>query len=70
MEYLRLSDDFNQNTLLKATLQYHLAKKHLARIRRGYYLVTNNYLPGISSLRIVWRMMLLLAIIPLWKFML
>lgn len=46
VEYLRSSGDFNQNTL-KAALQYHLAKKHLARIRRGYYLVTNSYLPGI-----------------------
>lgn len=46
MEYLSSSGGFNQNTL-KAALQYHLAKKHLARIRRGYYLVTNSYLPGI-----------------------
>lgn len=46
VEYLESSGAFNQNTL-KAALQYHLAKKHLARIRRGYYLVTNNYLPDI-----------------------
>ena len=45
-EYLQSLGDFNQNTL-KAALQYHLAKKHLARIRRGYYLVTNDYLTGI-----------------------
>ncbi len=45
VEYLSSSGDFNQNTL-KAALQYHLAKNHLARIRRGYYLVTNDYLPG------------------------
>ncbi len=41
--YLRSFGDFNRNTL-KAALQYHLAKKHLARIRRGYYLVTNDYI--------------------------
>lgn len=45
VEYLSSSGGCNQNTL-KAALQYHLAKKHLARIRRGYYLVTNDYLPG------------------------
>lgn len=44
-EYLKSSGNFNKNTL-KAALQYHLSKKHLARIRRGYYLVTNDYLPG------------------------
>jgi len=44
--HLRSLGDFNHHTL-KAALQYHLAKKHLARIRRGYYLVTNNYLTGI-----------------------
>lgn len=44
-EYLKSLGNFNQNTL-KAALQYHLAKKHLARIRRGYYLVTNDYLTG------------------------
>ncbi len=43
--YLQSLGNFNQNTL-KAALQYHLAKKHLARIRRGYYLVTNSYLPN------------------------
>ena len=45
VKYLQSSGVFNQNTL-KAALQYHLAKKHLARIRRGYYLVTNDYLAG------------------------
>lgn len=45
VEYIHSSGHFNQNTL-KASLQYHLAKKHLARIRRGYYLVTHEYLPG------------------------
>ncbi|MCW5588264.1 MAG: hypothetical protein KIT27_01245 [Legionellales bacterium] len=43
--YLSSSGNFNKNTL-KAALHYHLSKKHLARIRRGYYLVTNDYLPG------------------------
>lgn len=32
----------NKNTL-NASLQYHLEKNHLARIRRGYYLVTSHY---------------------------
>ena|SRR3989338_2676183 len=46
VEYLQSSGEFNQNTL-KAALQYHLTKKHLARIRRGYYVVTNDYFPGV-----------------------
>ncbi|MDF1797380.1 MAG: hypothetical protein P1U63_12670 [Coxiellaceae bacterium] len=44
--HLKSSGSYNENTL-KAALQYHFSKKHLARIRRGYYLVTNNYLTGI-----------------------
>lgn len=47
VDYIQSIGSLNQNTL-KAALQYHLAKKHLARIRRGYYLVTNDYLPGIG----------------------
>lgn len=46
VEYLQSSGSFNQNTL-KAALQYHLAKKHLARIRHGYYLVKHDYLAGV-----------------------
>lgn len=42
VEYMKSSGSYNQNTL-KAVLQYHLAKKHLSRIRRGYYLVANHY---------------------------
>lgn len=45
VEYLQDSGNVNKNTV-KAALQYHVTKKHLARIRRGYYLVTNDYLPG------------------------
>jgi len=45
VEFLQSSGRLNPNTL-KTVLQYHLAKKHVARIRRGYYLVTNDYLPG------------------------
>lgn len=45
VEYLQSTGNVNQNTL-KAALQYHVSKKHLARIRRGYYLVTNDYLPS------------------------
>ncbi len=46
VRYLESLGNFNQNTL-KAALQYHLAKNHIARISRGYYLVTSTYLPGI-----------------------
>lgn len=45
--YLNSSGGYNLNTL-KASLQYHVAKKHLLRIRRGYYVVTKDYLPGIQ----------------------
>ncbi|MBB70826.1 MAG: hypothetical protein CMF50_00305 [Legionellales bacterium] len=47
VEYLKNQGNYNQNTL-KATLQYHIAKQHLGRIRRGYYLVTSRYAPGIQ----------------------
>ena len=46
--YLQSMGNFNQNTL-KSVLQYHLAKKHLSRIRRGYYVVTDDYLPGLNA---------------------
>ena len=46
LAYLKSLGHFNKNTI-NAGLQYHLSKKHLVRIRRGYYLVTNNYMPGI-----------------------
>ena len=46
LAYLKSLDNFNKNTV-NAGLQYHLSKNHIARIRRGYYLVTNNYLSGI-----------------------
>lgn len=46
LEYARSAGSYNPNTL-KAALQYHLAKKHLARIRRGYYLVASGY-SGVS----------------------
>jgi predicted transcriptional regulator of viral defense system len=42
-DYLRSIGSFNPSTL-KSALQYHLAQKHLAHIRRGYYLVTTDYL--------------------------
>ena len=38
--YLQSSGKYNANTL-KALLQYHLNKKNIARIRRGYYIVVN-----------------------------
>ncbi len=38
--YLNSNREYNPNTL-KASLQYHVAKKNIARIRRGYYIVTN-----------------------------
>jgi len=44
--YLRSQDNFNSHTL-KAGLKYHISKNHLARIRRGYYLVKSDYLPGV-----------------------
>lgn len=46
VEYLQSLGNFNRNTL-KSAIQYHIGKNHLARIRRGYYLVTNDYLPGV-----------------------
>lgn len=45
--YLQSLGKVNQNTV-RAALQYHLVKKHIARVRRGYYLVTNDYMPGID----------------------
>lgn len=45
VEYLQEQGNYNQNTL-KAALQYHLAQKHIARIRRSYYVVTDELLPG------------------------
>lgn len=44
--YMQDTGHFSPNTL-KASLQYHLSKKHLVRIRRGYYLVSNSYLPSV-----------------------
>lgn len=38
--FLKKEGAYNLNTL-KASLQYHLAKKHISRIRRGYYAVTS-----------------------------
>jgi len=43
VSYLQSVGKFNQNTL-KAALQYHLTKKHIGRIRRGYYVVTSDFL--------------------------
>lgn len=45
--YDELHDHLNQkkvykDTSLKALLRYHLQKKHIARIRRGYYVVITN----------------------------
>ena len=36
--YVKQHGDYNLNSL-KASLQYHLAKEHIVRIRRGYYAV-------------------------------
>ena len=44
--YLKSQGYFNPHTL-KAALQYHVSKNHLARIRRGYYVVTTHYQPGV-----------------------
>lgn len=38
--YIKQEGKYNPNTL-KALLQYHLAKEHISRIRRGYYAVTS-----------------------------
>lgn len=47
LAYLKSLGDFNKNTL-DAGLQYHLSKKHLIRIRRGYYVVASDYMPGVN----------------------
>jgi predicted transcriptional regulator of viral defense system len=41
LAYLQAHGKYNLNTL-KALLQYHLAKKNISRIRRGYYMVTSH----------------------------
>lgn len=40
VEYSKQQGTYNPNTL-KALLQYHLAKQHISRIRRGYYAVVS-----------------------------
>lgn len=40
VDYIKQQGTYNANTL-KALLQYHQAKGHISRIRRGYYTVTS-----------------------------
>lgn len=41
LDYLRQEKTYKKTTL-KALLRYHIQKKHIARVRRGYYAVINN----------------------------
>ena len=52
--YIKQHGDYNLNSL-KASLQYHLAKEHIARIRGGYYAVKSQGVAADDSILIAGR---------------